>query len=105
MPRIIPFNFEENPVESGQYATAQCTISHGDLPIGINWLFNDKNVDKANVLITAVGRRSSSLSIESVTYEHAGNYTCVGNNKVGSTQFTTQLHVNGIVAFSIIVIC
>lgn len=95
-PKIHHFNFEDNPAESGGYATVQCTIPIGDLPLKINWKFNNENINSiSGVTMTSVGRRSSSLSIESVTYEHAGNYTCIGENKVGKTEYTTTLNVNG----------
>lgn len=96
LPRVTPFYFEDNPTQTGQYATIQCTVAQGDLPLKIKWKFNQNDIDSSSgVLITAVGKRSSTLSIESVSYENAGNYTCVGKNKVGLAEFTTQLLVNG----------
>lgn len=62
----------------------------------ISWKFNDMPVqNELRVLITAVGKRSSTLTIENTSHENAGNYTCVGENKVGSAEYTAQLIVNG----------
>lgn len=62
----------------------------------ISWKFNSKDIESlSGVRIVTVSRRSSSLSIESVSHEHAGNYTCIGENKVGKTEHTTTLNVNG----------
>lgn len=96
LPRVTPFYFEDSPAQTGQYATIQCTVSRGDLPLIISWKFNDVSVrNEFGVSITAVGKRSSSLTIENTSHENAGNYTCVGENKVGSAEYTAQLIVNG----------
>lgn len=96
MPRITPFYFEDNPVHSGQYVQVGCLASEGDLPITIDWMLNGKKLGHFPEISTSkMGKRSSILAIESVSYVHAGNYTCIAKNRAGSTKFVTELQVNG----------
>lgn len=95
-PRIAPFSFEGSPLHAGQYAQVTCLVAEGDLPININWLLNDQSIDNyAEITVAKAGRRTSFLSIESVSYANAGNYTCLAKNKAGTDDYTTQLQVNG----------
>ncbi|XP_044755484.1 Down syndrome cell adhesion molecule-like protein Dscam2 isoform X16 [Coccinella septempunctata] len=95
VPKIHHLNFEDNPVESGGYATVQCTVSVGDLPLRFSWKFNDLDVQSIPAItVGSVNRRSSTLSIESVSYEHAGTYTCIGENRVGKAEASATLNVN-----------
>lgn len=69
---------------------------HGDLPISIEWKFNDHIVESnSEVLISKMGPRSSVLTIESIRDYHAGNITCVGKNTAGLANYTVALVVNG----------
>lgn len=83
-------------MHSGHIIQVTCFVSEGDLPLTIEWLFNAESVDKhSDIAVVKVGKRSSILSIESVTYEHAANYTCLARNAAGASSFTAQLQVNG----------
>lgn len=78
--------------------TVQCTVSSGDMPVKIIWDSNSEPIrDGSGVLLTAVGKRSSSLSIESVSGENAGNYTCRAKNRAGYVEYTATLLVNSTV--------
>lgn len=95
-PRIAPFSFEEGPINSGDYASIQCTVPNGDLPINIEWTFNGDNFRQyAEIVVSKNGRRGSTLTIDSVSYSLAGNYTCIASNRAGYYQHTAQLLVNG----------
>lgn len=95
-PQISPFDFGEESVHSGTYIQVYCIVKEGDLPIAIEWMLNRKPLkDYSEISVISGGKRSSSLSIESVQYEHAGNYTCKTKNRAGETEFTAQLLVNG----------
>nr|XP_015838883.1 PREDICTED: Down syndrome cell adhesion molecule isoform X11 [Tribolium castaneum] len=95
LPRITPFYFEDNPVHSGQYVQVNCLVSDGDLPIEIEWMLNGKNIeDFLEISASKIGKRSSILTIEAVSYIHAGNFTCLAKNRAGSAKFVTQLQVN-----------
>lgn len=93
---IVPFAFDKGPAKSGQDITITCTVSDGDLPLDIKWLLNDKPVDSYPSINSAkFGKRNMVLSIESVTADHTGNYTCQASNKAGSVSFSTDLQVYG----------
>lgn len=101
-PQISPFSSGNQPVHLGQYITYQCTITEGDLPLNILWTFNKQPIvssDDSDIVIAKLGRRSSVLTIESVTDRNAGNYTCQGSNKAGKSSYTTQLKVIGYILF------
>lgn len=76
-----------------------CAFIHGDLPIEISWLHNGKllptsgDIDNGLTLVNM--KRSSVLNIDSIAGEHAGNYTCIGNNRAGTDSLSTRLFVNG----------
>lgn len=73
-----------------------CTVNDGDLPIEITWLLNDKPVNAfLDISTSPAGRRGSILTIESVQYEHVGNFTCKAQNAAGNTQYSAPLQVNG----------
>lgn len=91
-----PFSFGDETLEEGQSASTQCSISEGDLPINITWLFNGESLEtNEDISIAMNGRRTSSLNIDDVTHRHVGNYTCIGKNSAGISSFTAVLNVNG----------
>ncbi|KAG8244654.1 hypothetical protein J6590_017599 [Homalodisca vitripennis] len=94
-PKMMPFTFGDDPLEASQSATVQCSVTTGDLPLSIEWLFNGQTINEVDdVIVAKISKRASALSIESVTARHAGNYTCVGINIAGNASFTAQLLVN-----------
>ena len=84
-------------MDTQSMATISCGATKGDLPMYITWLFNGKEMHSNDngILITKNGQRISVLSIESVSYDHAGNYTCVARNKAGFVQHSSELKVIG----------
>lgn len=61
-----------------------------------SWLFNGEPI--ANLLKVStipVGKRSSALNIDYVEAFHAGDFTCLVENKAGSVNYTATLTVNG----------
>lgn len=76
--------------------TLTCTVSDGDLPLDIKWLLNDRPVDSySNINSAKFGKRNMVLSIESVSAEHSGNYTCEASNIAGTVSYSTNLKVYG----------
>jgi len=72
-------------------------VVHGDAPFNITWYYNGEPAgDLPGVTILMHGRRSSSLNIESVGGDHAGNYACKGANRAGETLAETTLSVKGL---------
>lgn len=92
----MPFAFDKGPARSGQDMTLTCTVSDGDLPLDIKWLLNDRPVDSySNINSAKFGKRNMVLSIESVSAEHSGNYTCEASNIAGTVSYSTNLKVYG----------
>lgn len=75
-----------------------CVVGKGDFPITISWTLNDKPLNNVEgVIIANNNKRSSQITIESVQAQHMGEYKCIAKNKVGLSEFSTYLNVNGIV--------
>lgn len=88
--------FGEESLKEGDTAGVQCVILSGDLPANLSWMFNGHPLAITdNVIITKTGLKTLSLTIDSVSAKDAGNYTCVGENTVGNTTFTSTLFING----------
>lgn len=79
-------------------AAVQCMVLKGDLPMNISWFLNDKLITTVengiNVVMTSL--RINQLTIESVNGNHRGYYKCIATNKAGSSEFVSELKVNGI---------
>lgn len=96
-PQILPFDFGEEEINLSDFATLQCSVHKGDLPITIKWLHNNVSIDYTDgVLVTKAGKKVSTVTIDSVQEYHAGEYSCVAENKAGAARFTVNLQVNGI---------
>lgn len=87
-------------MHEGQFAQVGCSVSEGDLPLEIQWTLNGRGIDYySEIGVSTIGKRTSILVIESVTYTHAGNYTCKATNQAGESSYTAQLQVNGFCFF------
>lgn len=94
----MPFEFGEEPVNAQEMVLVTCTVSKGDLPLKIEWYFNGNIVKSGNNGVNLMNtKRTSQLSIESVTHQNQGNYTCVVKNEAGFMNHTAELFVNGII--------
>ncbi|KAK1126108.1 hypothetical protein K0M31_004749 [Melipona bicolor] len=96
-PQIAPFSIGEEPANWGEQVSAMCSILKGDSPIEIRWSLNGEPITRAShpdVSVTKTGRKNSVLIIDSVTAHHAGEYTCVASNLVGSVSRSAVLSVN-----------
>lgn len=88
-------NFEDQ-------ASVQCSISGGDRPIHVTWLFNGVELPRRNeyeITLSKVTKNVHILAIDSIYAKHAGNYTCVATNRAGLAQHTADLIVNGLSGF------
>ncbi|XP_047530737.1 Down syndrome cell adhesion molecule-like protein Dscam2 isoform X9 [Vanessa atalanta] len=95
VPQIMPFDFGSDPVNDQEMIVVICTVSKGDLPLSIQWYFNGKPLksDTNGVLLTNA-KRTSQLTIESVSHLNQGNYTCAVKNQAGTTNHSAELYVN-----------
>lgn len=99
-PQISPFSLGEDDVNEGDTISAQCTISKGDGPLNITWCLNGKPLKFVDGVLLSSSKRVSSLTIESVEAEHAGEYICYASNMAGTSSFSAVLNVNGILIAS-----
>ena len=82
----MPFGFGASVFNEGDYVSAICSVSTGDLPLRISWSLQgvaktsegkSQLWDMADGIVTnPMGKRASFLNIESVGYGHTGTYTC-----------------------------
>lgn len=84
-------------MNDGDTASVQCTVTKGDNPVQFDWFLNGQLIKNMNgIFINQLGKRISTLHIDSVNAEHSGEYTCRAKNLAGSTNHTAVLLVNGI---------
>ncbi|XP_043064026.1 Down syndrome cell adhesion molecule-like protein Dscam2 isoform X30 [Drosophila ficusphila] len=94
-PKITPFDFGDTPTNVEDSVSVMCLISNGDLPIDIEWYFNDYGISSySGINVVKGGKRNSMLSIDSVQARHAGKYSCRAKNHAAAVNFTTELIVN-----------
>lgn len=96
-PKITPFDFGEEPANVEDSVSITCLISSGDLPIDIEWLFNDYAISSySGITVVKGGKRTSMLTIDNVNARHAGKYSCKAKNYAAAVNYTAELVVNGI---------
>ncbi|XP_076265908.1 Down syndrome cell adhesion molecule 1 isoform X38 [Rhynchophorus ferrugineus] len=94
-PQIAPFDFGDNPLNVGEILQVICTVKEGDLPLNIRWMFNGKLLDESEeISMSPLGRRGSTLSIESLSHSHVGTYSCLAENHAGKSSYSSELNVN-----------
>lgn len=102
LPQIIPFSAGEDPINAGDSVSLQCSVSKGDSPIAISWLFNNTEIESSDdIVINKASKKVTSLIIDSARASHVGAYTCLAKNAAGANNFTTYLHINGLQLFHI----
>ncbi|CAG9840566.1 unnamed protein product [Diabrotica balteata] len=95
LPHVMPFTFEEE-ANSGDTAQITCSVTKGDTPMKFSWLFNNKPINEnKGITVGMFGKKASHLSIDSVDWKHAGNYTCVVKNNAGTASQSAELLVKG----------
>lgn len=89
-------------MNAGGFALVQCAVTTGDLPLNITWKYpgdqqvtSVSNSQRPKVTVVKMADRAAMLSIDILTAEHAGNYTCVASNAAASASYTAELHING----------
>lgn len=95
-PQISPFEFGEEAINAGEVTMLNCFVMKGDFPLRIHWTLNGKPLDHFIGISFSNNKRSSQLNIESVSSEHAGEYTCHASNSAGNSSYSAMLNVNGI---------
>lgn len=97
-PKILPIPPMTNLLNEGMRAAISCQIVEGDLPVMFTWTKDGDGLNNGLGVGTSTRNHdeySSSLIIDHITAEHAGNYTCIAKNAAGEENFTVPLTVNG----------
>lgn len=97
-PQILPFDFGEEAINEGDLTSVQCVVTKGALPVKISWLFMDKPIVSGlnGVSVMQMNKKISTLTIDSINAEHAGQYTCTAKNSAAETSHSAVLNVIGI---------
>ncbi|RWS01343.1 hemicentin-1-like protein, partial [Dinothrombium tinctorium] len=90
-PKILP-SLPLLSLSAGSRFVTMCTISQGTSPIYFKWNKNGKQVDlkKINIKTEEI---TSTLTIDKVTREDSGNYSCTAENAFGKDTRIIQLMV------------
>lgn len=97
-PLIVPFSFGDVPTNPGDAVQVNCLATKGDLPLEISWTFSSDTIDSSlhrDIMTTPLGPRASVLTINSISANHQGNYTCIVQNAAGRVEHAATLVVNG----------
>ncbi|XP_025152791.1 Down syndrome cell adhesion molecule-like protein Dscam2 isoform X41 [Harpegnathos saltator] len=95
IPKLLPFSFGEEPLNSGQVVTVPCAVVEGDAPLTLRWTLNGHAISPHfGISIVDLGGRGAILSIGSVQATHAGTYTCIAENLAGRHELSADLIVN-----------
>ncbi|KAK4309499.1 hypothetical protein Pmani_018885 [Petrolisthes manimaculis] len=98
-PKISPISVGER-VQAGERVTLTCTVSLGDEPLSITWLWHgtpigSSNTNPGGLSVVNLNSFNSVLSIELVGPQHAGDFTCLATNAAAATRYTYTLTVHG----------
>lgn len=97
MPKLLPFSFGDEPMNSGQVVTVPCAVVEGDMPLKLRWTLNGHAImPHIGISILDLGGRGAILSIGSVQAAHAGTYTCIAENFAGRHELSAAMIVNGV---------
>ncbi|KAM7294611.1 hypothetical protein ISCGN_024117 [Ixodes scapularis] len=92
-PEIMPFTFSKN-VLLGQKTMVTCAVTTGSTPLEFLWSHNGRAVDNtASKYAASVTSNIATMTIQKVSAEDTGNYTCTVSNDVGSDSYTSALLV------------
>jgi len=83
-------------LKEGVYFSTFCTVNEGSLPLFFSWHKDNQVIADSNVKISSINERSSTLSIEKVSANDSGNYTCHVRNAFGNDEHTISLIIKGI---------
>ncbi|KAK7068344.1 hypothetical protein SK128_025459 [Halocaridina rubra] len=77
-------------------ARVMCGVSHGDSPLTLDWLKDGRPLSmggSSTVQVMVLDPFTSVLSINSLTAEHSGKYTCKAQNAAATVRFDATLTV------------
>ncbi|CAH0555675.1 unnamed protein product [Brassicogethes aeneus] len=90
--KIQHFDFGEDLPLVSDSVSVQCAISNGDMPVKFSWMLNGKPIyNDEKFTIGSFGKKVSVLSIDNLSEEHIGNYTCLAANRAGISSYSAEL--------------
>lgn len=104
-PQITPFDFGEEPANVGETSMISCLVAKGDLPLDIFWSLNSVPIvnGQSGFSVSRMNARASTLTIESLDAIHRGLYKCIARNAAGNSEHQSELQVNGLEIFFVLV--
>ncbi|XP_037555304.2 titin [Dermacentor silvarum] len=92
-PMIMPISLANN-IALGEKILLTCAVTRGTAPFEIRWTHEGRPVTNTkNKYAASVTSNIATLTIEKVTAEDVGNYTCSASNDVGRDTVTATLMV------------
>jgi hypothetical protein len=104
LPKLAPFNVDDEPLHLDDFFQVVCSVIHGDSPFTFEWLFQNETIENSVATKIENTKRRSILSIESVSHKHSGSYTCRVGNKAGFSFLTAALVVEGLLMNDIVML-
>ncbi|EEC17788.1 cell adhesion molecule, putative [Ixodes scapularis] len=99
-PQIQPFSFPPN-VNLGEKASVTCSATRGDGPFRFTWTQDGRPiVNTASKYARTVVDDIATMTIEKVSAEDVGNYTCTVSNGAGRDSASASLMVEAFALFA-----
>jgi hypothetical protein len=96
LPKLRPFNTDDEPLYLKDSFQLLCSVINGDSPFTFEWLFQNRSIASSFDLRIETSKKSSTLTIDSVSAKHSGEYMCRVVNRAGFAAITTALVVKGL---------
>lgn len=96
----MPFSFGDESFNTGDSTGVQCIVVKGDLPVTIKWILNSSPIvsGENGITILKMSIKNSILNIASVEEMHRGIFKCIVENDAGVAEYSSELHVKGIIS-------
>lgn len=95
-PTIMRFEFMAD-VREGHRASVLCTVASGEAPYTIQWYKDGYPIGPEAAHLRNIQIKpdsdQSTLKVQKVALEHAGNYTCLVSNRFGTASHSATLQV------------
>ncbi|XP_064487528.1 cell adhesion molecule Dscam2-like [Ornithodoros turicata] len=92
-PKIQAFSFP-SMLTVGDSTAIVCAVTAGDRPLTFTWLKDGRALETDSKIKVSEAPVTSTMTIESLSMSHSGNYTCVVTNSVGTASYAASLTVN-----------
>lgn len=94
-PPIIKKGLTDSSGSMGSQTTLKCVYEAGGLDVDVQWYRGNKELVKNKKYTMTKTGRECSLTIKDMQSSDATQFTCVISNKLGKTDTTCKVLVNG----------